>query len=91
MNLIEAMQMCRVDGFDDGYEAAMTDFTPQPIETHPKQGRFWAWWRTRTIKRWTGVTWDDDGRYLVCDGGVVVHEPEVDFSHWLPEPSEPVQ
>lgn len=46
----------------------------QPIETHPKSGRFWGWWRTKHIQHWTAVKWSDDGKYLVTEAGAVVHE-----------------
>ncbi len=59
------------------------------IETHPRSGRFWAWWRTKRIPKWQALEWSEDGRYLTTDGGVVVNEIEMSFSHWLPEPPPP--
>ena len=63
---------------------------PRPIETYPKSGRFWVWWRTKRINKWTAVEWSEGGRHLWTDAGVAVHEPEVSFSYWLPEPSSPL-
>lgn len=61
----------------------------RPIATHPRSGRFWAWWRTKRIPKWQALEWSEDGRHLSTDGGVAINEIEVSFSHWLPEPPPP--
>ena len=57
------------------------------IETHPRSGRFRAWWRTKRLQEWVSVAWKDGALWTAC--GVAVNEPTVSFSHWLPEPPPP--
>jgi hypothetical protein len=59
----------------------------RPIETHPRSGRFWAWWRTERLQEWSSVVWKDGALWTAC--GVAVNEPKTTFSHWLPEPAPP--
>lgn len=60
---------------------------PQPISTHPKSGRFLAYWRSKRLRRWEILEWTDSGLWA---SSAAVNDIEASFSHWLPEPAAPV-